>query len=249
VRIFSGWGCFMVIIITFTIAGFEAGKENPAIWAVMAAIIVLMVLALFLIRKREQQSYLAKMEQMAADLETMAVAGFPSDDVVFVTEKDEEIVIRVSGVGLKEYRSKGSNYGGGYGGLSFRVTKGVRANVGGMKGSSTRKPEESTLIDVGQVTFTNKRIVFTGDNVVAEFELDKIVNMETSPNGIQLEVSVSNRPKTAVLEAANYPEPTPGMAADLALTWQKGGKKAAQDQAKVLAERIRAMIAEERAGK
>lgn len=248
-KIFSGWGCFMVIIITFTIAGFQAGKENPIVWAIMAVIIVGMILALFLLRKREQQNYLAKMEQMAAALDDMAESGFPSDDVIFATEKDEEIVIRISGVGLKEYRSKGSNYGGGYGGLSFRVTKGVRANVGGMRGSSTRKPEESTLIDVGQVTFTNQRIVFTGDNVVAEFLLDKVVNLETSPNGIQLEISVSNRPKTAVLEAANYPEPTPGMAADLALTWQKDGKKAAQQQAKVLAEKIRAMVADERAGK
>lgn len=248
-KIFSGWGCFMVIIITFTIAGFQAGKENPIIWAIMAVIIVGMILALFLLRNREQQNYLAKMEQMAAALDDMAESGFPSDDVIFATEKDEEIVIRISGVGLKEYRSKGSNYGGGYGGLSFRVTKGVRANVGGMRGSSTRKPEESTLIDVGQVTFTNQRIVFTGDNVVAEFQLDKVVNLETSPNGIQLEISVSNRPKTAVLEAANYPEPTPGMAADLALTWQKDGKKAAQQQAKVLAEKIRAMVADERAGK
>lgn len=248
-KIFSGWGCFMVIIITFTIAGFQAGKENPIIWAIMAVIIVGMILALFLLRKREQQNYLAKMEQMAAALDDLAESGFPSDDVIFATEKDEEVVIRISGVGLKEYRSKGSNYGGGYGGLSFRVTKGVRANVGGMRGSSTRKPEESTLIDVGQVTFTNQRIVFTGDNVVAEFQLDKVVNLETSPNGIQLEISVSNRPKTAVLEAANYPEPTPGMAADLALTWQKDGKKAAQQQAKVLAEKIRAMVADERAGK
>lgn len=248
-KIFSGWGCFMVIIITFTIAGFQAGKENPIIWAIMAVIIVGMILALFLLRNREQQNYLAKMEQMAAALDDMAESGFPSDDVIFATEKDEEIVIRISGVGLKEYRSKGSNYGGGYGGLSFRVTKGVRANVGGMRGSSTKKPEESTLIDVGQVTFTNQRIVFTGDNVVAEFQLDKVVNLETSPNGIQLEISVSNRPKTAVLEAANYPEPTPGMAADLALTWQKDGKKAAQQQAKVLADKIRAMVADERAGK
>lgn len=248
-KIFSGWGCFMVIIITFTIAGFQAGKENPIIWAIMAVIIVGMILALFLLRNREQQNYLAKMEQMAAALDDLAESGFPSDDVIFATEKDEEVVIRISGVGLKEYRSKGSNYGGGYGGLSFRVTKGVRANVGGMRGSSTRKPEESTLIDVGQVTFTNQRIVFTGDNVVAEFQLDKVVNLETSPNGIQLEISVSNRPKTAVLEAANYPEPTPGMAADLALTWQKDGKKAAQQQAKVLAEKIRAMVADERAGK
>lgn len=248
-KIFSGWGCFAIIIITLTIAGFEAGKENPAIWAVMAVLIVCMFLALFYFRNREQTTYLTKMEQMAAQLDEMAASGFPTEDVVFATEKDEEIVIRISGVGLKEFRSAGSNYAGGYGGLSFRVTKGVRANIGGMKGGSTKKPEESTLLDVGQVTFTNKRIVFTGDNVVAEFQLDKIVNLETSPNGIQLEISVSNRPKTAVLEAANYPEPTPGMAADLALTWQKDGKKAAQDQAKVLATRIRAMIADEKAGK
>ena len=248
-KIFSGWGCFMFIVAALTIMGIDAGKENPLVWVFMALVVALMVVLYFYLRKKEQKTYLAKMEQMAQSLDQMAEAEFPTEDVVFATEKDEEIVLRISGVGLKEYRSKGSTYGGAYGGLSFRVAKGVRANVGGMRGGSTKKPEESTLLDVGQVTFTNKRIVFTGDNFVAEFLLDKIVNLETGPNGIQLEISVSNRPKTAVLEAANYPELTPGMAADLALTWQKDGRKGAVAQAKVLANKIRIMVAEEKAGK
>jgi hypothetical protein len=248
-KIFSGQGCLIFLVIAFTIAGFEAGKENPLIWAIMAVAIVSMILAYFALRRKEQSSYLVKMEQMADSLDQMAESGFGGDEIIFATEKGEEVVLRISGVGLKEFRSSGSTYGGGYGGLSFKVSKGIRANVGGMKGGSTKKPEESTLLDIGQVTFTNKRIVFTGDNMVAEFQLDKIVNLETGPNGIQLEISVSNRPKTAVLEAANYPELTPGMAADLALTWQKGGKKEAQAQAKVLAERIRSMVAEESSGK
>lgn len=248
-KIFSGAGCFFVIIVTLTIAGFEAGKENPTIWAIMAVIIAAMILSYFLLKKKEQNSYLAKMEQMAASLDQLADSGFPTHEIVFAPQKDEEVIIRLSNVGLKEFRSKGSSFGGGYGGLSFGITKGVRANVGGMKGSSTKKPEESTLLDVGNATFTNQRIVFTGDNLVAEFQLDKIVNLETGPNGIELEISVSNRTKTSVLEAANYPELTPGMAADLALTWQKGGKKEAQEQAKVLAARIRDMVASERSGK
>lgn len=248
-KIFSGQGCLVFLVLAFTIAGFEAGKENPIIWAIMACVIAAMILGYFALRRKEQNSYLAKMEMMADSLDQMAESGFGGDEIIFATEKDEEVVLRISGVGLKEFRSSGSSYGGGYGGLSFKVTKGIRANVGGMKGSSTRKPEESTLLDVGHVTFTNKRIVFTGDNVVAEFQLDKIVNLETSPNGIQLEIAVSNRPKTAVLEAANYPELTPGMAADLALTWQKSGKQEALAQAKVLAGRIRSMVAEERLGK
>lgn len=238
-----GQGCLMVILLTFLIAGGQQLSQNPVALAVVICLALAIVLAVIAIRKNKQKETLRLLQEQVVNLQKIAGGEFGVEDVVFATKADEVIVHRLSQVVLKEYRSAGSTFGGGYGGVSVPLFGRVRANVGGMKGSSTRKPEESTAIDVGVVTFTNQRIVFAGDNVVREFALDKLVNMEAGDNGITLELSVSNRDKTSVLQAANMPDLTPGMAASIALAWQKGGKEAAMADALDLATRLAAVVA------
>lgn len=240
-----GQGCLLLIVAVFLITGIQQASSNP-----MGLVIVLILgigglAAIVMFRSGRQKTFLGQLAVQAETLEQMAAGNFPTDDIVFSTEKDEVVLMRLNRVVLKEFRSDGSSYSGGYGGVSFRVAKGVRANVGGMQGKSRRNPEVSTPIDIGEVTYTNQRIVFTGDNMVREWDLDKIVNVESGPNGISLEIAVSNREKTSVLEAANYPELTPGIAASIAIAWHGKGKKAAMADAKEMADLIRSTIASE----
>jgi hypothetical protein len=154
----------------------------------------------------------------------MAQGAFEEDDYVFATRKDEVVIARVGQTILSEFRSNGSSSSGGFGGVSFPVFGRVRANVGGYSGKSRRNPEESTPIDVGTSTYTNQRIVFAGENVVREFDLDKLVNLEAGDNGITLTIAVSNRDKASLLASVNFDDLTPGIAASIAVAYQEGGQ-------------------------
>ena len=118
-----------------------------------------------------------------------------------------------------------------------------------MKGSSTRNPEESTAIDSGTVSYTNQRIIFVGENVVREWDLDKIVNISADDNGFNLSIATSNREKASVLGATSMEDLTPGMAASIATAWQDRGKQAALEVAKDMSSRLRKAIAEDQANK
>ena len=241
-----GQGCLLVIALTFLIASIEPLLKNPVALIIVLAVIALLVFMIVRYRRGKRIETLNLLEQQAQNLAKLAEGNFEVENLYFTTKQDEVVVHRLEKVVLKEYRSAGSNFGGGYGGVSIPLFGNVGANVGGMRGGSTRKPEESTPIDVGVVTFTNQRIVFAGDNVVREFDLDKLVNLEAGDNGITLEISVSNRDKTSVLQAANMPDLTPGMAASIALAWRKDGKQGAMADAKDLRDRLSAVVENDR---
>jgi hypothetical protein len=150
---------------------------------------------------------------------------------------------------LREFRSTGSTNSGGFGGVSLPVFGNVRANVGGYSGKSRRNPEESTPIDVGVSTYTNQRIVFAGDNVVREFDLDKLVNLEAGDNGITLTIAVSNRDKASVLASVNFDDLTPGIAASIAVAYQEGGQALALEKIEETRKQIADAIALEQAKK
>jgi hypothetical protein len=164
------------------------------------------------------------LDKQLAILDRMPEGIIDDEDYVFAKRKDEVVIARVNQTMLKEFRSSGSTRSGGFGGVSFPLFGRVRGNVGGYSGQSTRNPEESTPIDVGTSTFTNQRIVFAGENVVREFELSKLVNLEAGDNGITLTIAVSNRDKASVLASVNFDDLTPGIAASIAVAYQEGGK-------------------------
>lgn len=240
-----GQGCLMLVVAAFVIAGVQQLSSDPVGLTLVIAMAVAALVAIFAYQARKKKNFLGLLALQGQTLQQIAEGNFPKVEAVFAAEKDEIVLLRLERVVLKEFRSTGSTYSGGYGGVSFRVAKGVRANVGGMQGSSTKNPEVSTPIDVGEVTYTNKRIVFTGDNMTREWDLDKIVNMQSGPNGVTLELAVSNRERTSVLEAANFPDLTPGIAASIAVAYQQGGKKAAMADAKEMADLISSTVASE----
>jgi len=188
------------------------------------AILVSFVSYLVLSYRGSKNDALEALGRQMAILDRMPQGIIDDEDYVFAKRKDEVVIARVNQTMLKEYRSNGSTRTGGYGGVSFPVFGRVRGNVGGYSGQSIRNPEESTPIDVGTSTFTNQRIVFAGDNVVREFELSKLVNLEAGDNGITLTIAVSNRDKASVLASVNFDDLTPGIAAGIAVAYQEGGK-------------------------
>ncbi len=218
----------------------------------VVAIVVLLVLGLCIFfwvssNKTKQTNFLNKLENQAVILEEFAAGKFNDEEGVFITKKDEKIITRISSTILSEYRSNGSTYSGGYGGVSFPLFGRVRANVGGMQGQTTRNPEESTPLDQGVTTFTNQRIVFAGSNMVREFALEKIVNLELGPNGVTMNISVSNRDKTSMISGADFDQLAPGLAASVAIKWHEGTKADATTNAKDLAKQIRDTVVAERA--
>jgi len=179
---------------------------------------------LFLRSRDRKRDALESLEKQMAILDRMSEGTFEEEDYVFATQKDEVVIARVNQTMLREFRSNGSTSSGGFGGVSFPVFGRVRGNVGGYSGRSRRNPEESTPIDVGTSTYTNQRIVFAGENVVREFDLDKLVNLEAGDNGITVTIAVSNRDKASVLASVNFDDLTPGIAASIAVAYQEGGK-------------------------
>jgi hypothetical protein len=203
-----------------------------------------------ILRSRDKnKEALDSLHKQEAVLARMAQGAFEEDDYVFATRKDEVVVARVGQTMLREFRSSGSTSSGGFGGVSLPVFGNVRANVGGYSGKSRRNPEESTPIDVGVSTFTNQRIVFAGDNVVREFDLDKLVNLEAGDNGITLTIAVSNRDKASVLASVNFDDLTPGIAASIAVAYQEGGQALALEKIEETRKQIADAIALEQAKK
>jgi hypothetical protein len=213
------------------------------------AILVSFSTYLFLRARDKNKEALESLRKQAAILEGMEDGTFTDEDFVFSTQKGEVVIARVNQTMLKEFRSNGSSSSGGFGGVSFPVFGRVRANVGGYSGGSRRNPEESTPIDVGTSTYTNQRIVFAGENVVREFELDKLVNLEAGDNGITLTIAVSNRDKASLLASINFDDLTPGIAASIAVAYQEGGKALAIEKIKETRKQIADAIALEESKK
>jgi len=96
----------------------------------------------------------------------------------------EERVQLMKEVTLRETR-------GGYGGFSFPVTKGVRFRTGAFKAHSVVVGTAIQVADVGTLTVTSQRVVFSGSRKTLEFLLPKIVGIQVFTDGVQ--IAVSNR--------------------------------------------------------
>lgn len=222
----------------------QTGDNSGYMFLVFALAILISYVTFLILRAREAgRSALQSLSKQEALLEAMESGNFENGDFVFSTKPDEIVIARVSQTILKEFRSNGSTSSGGFGGVSVPVFGRVRANVGGYSGRSSRNPEESTPIDVGVSTYTNQRIVFAGENVVREFDLSKLVNLESGDNGITLTIAVSNRDKASVLASINFDNLTPGIAASIAVAYQEGGKPEAIKKIKETKKQIQEVLA------
>jgi hypothetical protein len=124
-----------------------------------------------------------------------------------ILKKNEEMVFAILNISLREPRAV-RRIAGGYGGPSFRVTKGVYFRVGAV-GAQSESHEELRDIDQGVLTLTNKRFVFSGAKRAVNIDLRKIVSVEPYSNGIAL--MRSDRQKTQYFTGIDQAELTVGI--------------------------------------
>lgn len=104
-----------------------------------------------------------------------------------------------------------------------------------------RNPEALTVIDTGDATFTNQRVVFGGQSQTREWAFDKLVDFDAGDNGTQVMISVSNRQKVSGLHALSVQQAQPGLLLEVALAYAKDGKKAAAQVVENYLEQYRAL--------
>ncbi len=182
------------------------------------------------------QSLVSGLEGLVKNLED----GVPAGLVQTVLKKGEVAIDSVPAK-LLEYRSGGSSYQGGSQGVSIRIAKGLSYRVGSNRGQLVRNPEQLQVIDNGDATFTNQRVVFGGQSQTREWAFDKLVDFNAGDNGTQVMISVSNRQKVSGLHAQSVERVQPGVLLEVAVAYANGGKGAAVEVARGYLEQYRAL--------
>ena len=112
-----------------------------------------------------------------------------------VLKKNERVFYFIPNVSLVEVQRAPGHFTGGYSGFSFRVTKGVRYNVGGSRGTYVQGAEQLKVTDEGALTVTDQRVVFTGSRNSREWAFSKLVSLEHDNSRPVTMLGVSNRQK------------------------------------------------------
>ena len=206
-------------------------------------VIGVIVLAVWLQKRRTGETLQNNWQMLVTGLEGLVKNledGVPAGLVQTVLKKGEVAIDSVPAK-LLEYRSGGSSYQGGSQGVSIRIAKGLSYRVGSNRGQLVRNPEQLQVIDNGDATFTNQRVVFGGQSQTREWAFDKLVDFNAGDNGTQVMISVSNRQKVSGLHAQSVERVQPGVLLEVAVAYANGGKKAAVEVAKNYLEQYRAL--------
>ena len=239
-----GCGIVALVVIVCAILGYAFQTVGGAIFTlvILGLIIVAIVQGVKAKKRNDKAALLAladKLEAMSKDLKPIETSGG------LAVKTGESVYFELQPVGLIEYRSSGSTYSGMNQSVSIPIVKGVRYSVGSSQGSITRNPEQLTQIDTGKAIFTNQRIIFVGPNHTREWDLNKLVDMTSGPNGQTISISVSNRQKTSGLSSIGRENITPGFYASIAQQLNSSGVAAAKANALEIATNIRKVFIEE----
>ena len=206
-------------------------------------VIAAIVLAVWLQKRSTTQTLHNNWQALVTGLEGLVKKledGVPAGLVQTMLKKGEVAIDSVPAQ-LLEYRSTGSSYVGGSQGVSVRIMKGVSYRVGANRGQLVKNPDALSVIDSGDATFTNQRVVFGGQAQTREWAFDKLVDFDAGANGTQVMISVSNRQKVSGLHAVGVEHLQPGLLFEVAVAYANGGKKAALDLARGYLEQYRAL--------
>jgi hypothetical protein len=116
------------------------------------------------------------------------------DDPHLMTKRSEVVHAEVPAGLLKEVVKREMR--AGYGGVSFRVAKGVRFHAGGARGHSVVTGTEVQVADWGVLSVSSKRVVFAGERSTIEIPYTKLVALNVFEDGVQL--NASNRKNAPV---------------------------------------------------
>ena len=95
---------------------------------------------------------------------------------------------------LEEIKVVGRHYEGGSAGVSFRVAKGVRFNVGRQRGHLVSETAAVTT-SRGELVITNQRLAFLGDGKSFAIKLEKLLEIEPGTNGLKFSEGGKAGPK------------------------------------------------------
>jgi hypothetical protein len=124
------------------------------------------------------------------------------DEPHLMTKRGEVVHAEIPANLLKEVVKREMR--AGYGGVSFRVAKGVRFHTGGVRGHSVVTGTEVQVADSGVLSVSSKRVVFAGQRSTVEVPYTKLVGINVFEDGVQLHAS--NR-KNAPVFQLDAPEP------------------------------------------
>lgn len=233
-------GALVGLLIAVALIGIsvEYLNEQPWRWVIVIAVFVVLTLLILIWRRRILNERIKDAEAMAHNLRDLANGIEPITDTFLSLRTGEVLFYEIEDVELREYRSTGSSYKGGYGGANIGVAKGLSISLGGNKGQLEKNPEESTMIDSGTASFTNQRVIFAGPKHSREWDLSKIIGMDISEMGYVATPNVSNRSKVSALAGGTTLGITPGILFAIAVEYSKNGKSAAEETAGFYAEKM-----------
>lgn len=239
--------CTLILVIGFILFIASINPGYATFVGVVAAVVIGLLIWMNRRNKvREQESLLAGLTAQAFALENLGKAGF-SSTANFALEKGEKLIYECHGMQLAEHKSAGSTYTGANAGVSVPLFGRVRGNIGGSKGNIVRKPEQLTIIDAGDATFTTKRVIFTGSQQTRVWELDKVLDFEPGINGLWVSISTSNASHTSQLQIPDVSVIAPGVLMDIAMDANRDGEEAAISKVNEYAVLLRKTVAEQQA--
>ena len=119
--------------------------------------------------------------------------NLPTENCPIILKKNEEALIVLPNITLKEPRSVRTSLGG-YAGPTIRITKGFSIKLGGVSSRSISH-EEIKIIDKGTLTITNKRLIFTGLVKTLNYNLNKILSINEFNDGISIQRENKQKPE------------------------------------------------------
>ena len=100
-------------------------------------------------------------------------------DSSIILKKNEFLIFEIPGIQLCEERTVKTK--GSHRGFSIRVMKGVSYRFGGFEAASQKEVVE---LDVGTLTLTNKRLMFSGSTKSVDYPISKINRIEALETGV-----------------------------------------------------------------
>lgn len=102
-------------------------------------------------------------------------------------KKGEVVHRQVAAALLKEVAIR--QWQGGYGGVGFRVAKGVTFRTGQVKGKSVVVGSEIKIEDTGVLSVTSSRVSYLGDRKTVDIPFSKLVGLDVFSDGLTLQSS------------------------------------------------------------
>jgi len=153
------------------------------------------------------------------------VEGQISIDAPCQLKAKERTLMVLRNVGLFEPRSTGGHWAGRSQGLSIPVGE-FRFRVGQSRGHYVHDPEVPTVIDRGDATVTDHRIIFQGVKQVREWRLDKLIGFAHDATHSATAIQVSNRQKVSGISCHGIDPTRVRLALEVATSLANGEQEA-----------------------